>query len=52
MKKIQNIPVAIMVSRETGQVIETSRAEVLAEDFKKICQELMKSGEERKEAEE
>ena len=52
MKKAQNIPVIITVSRNTGQVIEESRADMPAEDFRKICNELMKSGKERKEAEE
>lgn len=52
MKTIQNIPVVITISRETGQVMKESRAEVPAEDFRRICSELMKSGKERKEAEE
>ena len=44
MKTIQNIPVVITISRETGQVMKESRAEVPAEDFRRICSELMKGG--------
>lgn len=49
MKKAQNIPVIITVSRKTGQVIETKRAEVDRESFRRTCQELLKIG--RKERE-
>ncbi len=54
MKKAQNIPVIITVSRETGRVIDAERAEVDGDNFRKACQELLKkSGKERgKEAEE
>lgn len=44
---MKGIPTVIMVSRETGKIIETKTEEVSREDFRRICQALTK----RKEAE-
>ena len=34
----------ITVSRETGMVVDARRAEVPAEDFRRVCREMMKHG--------
>ena len=46
--RTNRIPVAITVSRETGQVISAERAEVEEKDFMRICRELMKIHKEEK----
>ena len=48
--KAYGIPTAITVSRETGKVVEVTREDLKAEDFRKICSELTKAA--RKEREE
>ena len=52
MRTITRIPVAITVSRETGQVISAERAEVEEKDFRDICRELIKIHKEKKGARE
>lgn len=44
---IDKIPVAVTVSRETGQVIGAERATVEEKDFRKICQVLIGRGGEK-----
>ena len=44
---MKGIPTVIMVSRETGKIIEARTEDVSREDFRRICQALTK----RKEAE-
>ena len=52
MKQAKGIPTVITVSRQTGKVTDVTRTDIKAEDFRKTCKELMKSGKERKEADE
>lgn len=41
---INNIPVIVTVSRETGQVINAEREQINEQEFKKICRALIRPG--------
>ena len=41
---MKGIPTVIMVSRETGKIIEARTEDVSREDFRRICQALVRHG--------
>lgn len=41
---MKGIPTVIMVSRETGKIIETKTEDVSREDFRRICQAMAGRG--------